>query len=258
MNKSIIIKFLSDLGLTQEEIKLYLILVEKGSLTILELSRIANINRTHVYRLVEIMRKKGFLEEIIEEYRQLVKAVDIHQLDFLIKEKERQSSFLREVFPQMNMLVSQQKILQQPTTKVVFYRGIEGIKQMGWNTLQAKKEVLGFTYRRYSEIVGEKFTYKWYEEMLARKIYFREIYSDTYLKSLKTSLTISKDPRFQQRYISSKILDINHQSDIYNNVVTHYNWYEGEIFGVEIYNEKVAQMQKQIFNLVWKMAKVKK
>jgi len=258
MNNSIIIRFLSELGLTTEEIKIYLTLTEKGSLTILELARITNINRTRVYRLVEVMHKKGLLEEIVEEYRQQVKAVDIHQLDLLIKEKERQSGFLREAFPQIGNLITQQKILQQPTTKVVFYRGVEGIKQMGWNTLQAKKEVLGFTYRQYSEIVGEKFTHKWYEEMFARKICFREIYSDTYLKSLKTPLTTSKDPLFQQRYISSKILDINHQSDIYNNVVTHYNWYEGEIFGVEIYNEKVAQMQKQIFNIVWKMAKMKK
>ena len=33
-----------------------------------------------------------------------------------------------------------------------------------------------------------------------------------------------------------------------------YNWYEGEVFGVEIQNEKIAAFQKQLFNIVWQMA----
>ncbi|MBI5452275.1 hypothetical protein HY945_02345 [Candidatus Gottesmanbacteria bacterium] len=42
--------------------------------------------------------------------------------------------------------------------------------------------------------------------------------------------------------------------DIYNEIVSIYHWHEGEIFGVEIYNEKVANMQRQLFEMVWRMA----
>lgn len=44
--------------------------------------------------------------------------------------------------------------------------------------------------------------------------------------------------------------------DIYNDVIGIYSWHEGEVFGVEIYNEKVATMHKQLFEIVWKIAKV--
>ena len=37
--------------------------------------------------------------------------------------------------------------------------------------------------------------------------------------------------------------------DIYYDVITIYNWFEGEIFGVEIKNEKVVLMNKQLFEL---------
>ncbi|EKD96520.1 MAG: hypothetical protein ACD_24C00009G0001 [uncultured bacterium] len=43
--------------------------------------------------------------------------------------------------------------------------------------------------------------------------------------------------------------------DIYNDVLALYNWHKGEVFGVEIYNDKITAMQKQIFEVLWKMAK---
>ena len=60
---------------------------------------------------------------------------------------------------------------------------------------------------------------------------------------------------FQSRYLPSSILSIDHQTDIYDDVVAFYNWHEGEVFGVEIYNDKVASMQRQIFEILWGMGK---
>lgn len=62
---------------------------------------------------------------------------------------------------------------------------------------------------------------------------------------------------FQSGYIPSALLNFNHQVDIYNNVVSFYNWHEGEVFRVEIYNDKIARMHKQLFEIVWKLGKTR-
>lgn len=259
-NKAIFESFLTKLGLTNEESLIFMTLMSKGQITILTLSRLTGINRTKIYRLVELLINKGLTNEIIDENKRYLKSVDLNKLELLVKQEEEKVKYLRDIFPQLGSFMPEISSLSHPTTKVVFYRGIEGVRQQGWNTLQAKGEIVGFTYRVYAEIVGQKFADLWAEEMTIRKLYFREILSDEYFKSNSSQskfkgITKHKSPFFKTRYIPSKILKINHQMDIYNNVVSIYNWYEGEVFGIEIYNEKVATMQKQLFEIVWKVSK---
>ena len=61
-------------------------------------------------------------------------------------------------------------------------------------------------------------------------------------------------PKYLSPVIPSQILNISHQMDTYDDVLAMYNWHQGEIFGVEIHNDKVAQVQRQIFEIVWKLA----
>ena len=136
------------------------------------------------------------------------------------------------------------------------YRGGEGIKQMVWNTLKANKEVVGYTFRVLSEIVGKEFEELWRLEFMRKNLSFRDLISDAYTSSVVEYNEETKYPKthFQSKYIPATILNINHQCDIYNDVVTYYIWKDEEIFGVEIYNKKIADMQKQLFNLAWEKA----
>ncbi len=259
MNNNQLLDFLNQLGLTEEEAQIFQSLTLKGIQTTLQISRDTGINRTHVYRLIENLKERGLVEEVVDEYRKMAKAADIHQLELLIKKEEIKTKLLKETFPTIANLISSQKETSQPGTRVLFYRGLDGIKQQGWNTLQAKKECVGFTYRLWAEVGGIKFAQEWADEWVRRKLIFREIWSDELLRSKKQNpeiKPITYDHRyFKEKYIPPDILNINHQTDVYNNVVSIYNWYEGEVFGVEIYNEKVARLQKQLFEIVWKMAK---
>ena len=259
MNKNIknssIASYLHDLGLNDEETKVFTILVDYGQLTILELARKAEINRTRVYRLLEVLKERGFIKEIIDEHRRLIQAAELHTLEFKIYEKEAQAKRLRELFPVVASLMHSHST--QPGTKVLFYRGAAGIRQMVWNALRAQGEVVGYSYRTIYDIVGTKFADEWYEEWRERNLKMRDLFSDAYLKSKPKEKITFDGAHFKSRYIPSSILDINHQMDIYNDVVGIYNWHEGEIFGVEIYNQKVAAMHKQLFEIVWKLGETK-
>ncbi|KKQ23531.1 MAG: hypothetical protein US40_C0013G0016 [Candidatus Roizmanbacteria bacterium GW2011_GWC2_37_13] len=255
MNKYTVEDFLNQLGLSDLEIKLFTSLIKKGAQTILDLSRNTEINRTKIYRIIDEMKKQGLIEEIVDENRRLAKAVDLPRLELLVKNIESKAKTLRNIFPNVSSIISSVKETFQPGTRVIFHRGVDGIKQMVWNTLSAKTEVVGYTYRRLDEIVGKKFSQEWHEEWVRRNLKMRDIYSDEYFKSLKKEKRIKYSSKnFQSRYIPSKILNVNHQVDIYNDVIAYYNWFEGEVFGVEISNRKIFVMQKQLFEIVWKMA----
>lgn len=38
----------------------------------------------------------------------------------------------------------------------------------------------------------------------------------------------------------------------YDNVVAYYNWKDGEIFGIEVYNQEIATAQRNFFEMLWR------
>ena len=128
---------------------------------------------------------------------------------------------------------------------------------MVWHTLRATHEVGGYTYRRLEEYLGNEFMEDWRDSFIRKGLIMRDIYSDEYLESRNSSPPRLSYPakHFISRYIPNKTFKINLQMDIYNDVVAQYNWHEGEVFGVEIYNVKTAEFHKQLFEIVWKMGK---
>ncbi len=251
-----ILTYLNRLGLEPEESQVYLALAEKNTLTAAQIAQETTIPKTTVYRRLENLKKLNLVEEIVDEYKRLFKPASPTVLDQLIRQKEEEIQTIKAALPKLVQTLIGQSGALDKETKVVFYRGGEGIKQMLWNTLRAKKEIVGYTYRIMSDITGRKFAWKWNQEFNFLHLSGRDLYSDEFLKSKKNPDNIEPGnwDNWPSRYISPKILDIQHQMDIYNDVVGIYNWHEGEVFGVEIYNEKVAKMQKQIFDIVWKLA----
>lgn len=254
LTHTLIQQFLSKLGFSKEEIKIYTTLAKYGDLSILELSRKSGVQRTKIYRLVKTMIDKNIIEETVSSAGIRLKASDPDILEQLLYEQEENTVLLKKLLPDIQKGISNIASQAQPGTKIIFYRGQAGVKQMIWNTLDARTGILGFTYRRLSELTDEKFAKKWHKECLARDIFFRELYSDGYLLSIDSGRKPLNE--YESRYIPPDILNIKYQSDIYNNIVSHYSWHKGEVLGIEIHNKQIAKMQKQIFDILWKIAEL--
>ncbi len=260
VDKSELNEFLKNLNLSPEEIKIFQVLSSFGSLPILQIAKKTNIPRTTLYRMMESMKKKGLVEEVVDEHRVKYKTTGLTNLEMMVKTKEEETQKLKSLLPSVSNLLMGIVETKQPETEVKFYKGQEGIRQMVWNTLKADKYVQGYTYRTILEIVGEEFADNWKVEFYARGLSGRDIYSDEYLKSVNRTKPIltPTDTGWESRYFPDTQLLVDHQIDIYDNVVSFYNWYKGDIFGVEIYNEKVARLQKQIFEILWGLGKKEK
>ncbi len=252
----VIHEFFNTLGLNQEETEVFLTLSKNGEMTVLQLSRLTDIPRTNLYRIIDRLKKNSLAADLIDNHRIKVKAATFENLKRLVIEKEIQIKNLKQSLPRLISVFPQINGLYQPNTHVLYYRGQSGIKQMLWNILKTEGEFRGYTYITPVEAIGKKFSVEWALEFNLRKIKARDLYSDSYLLSIKKNPypKIISWPTWESKYISPEIISIDHQIDIYNDVVAYYDWSGTEIFGVEIHNQKVANLQKQIFDAMWKLA----
>jgi len=256
----IIEEFLEKLGFSSDATLLYLTLVQNGPLSLLAASRKSGLERTRLYRLVDELVQKGLIEEIPRYKRRTFKAADLSTLQMMVEELELKSQVLSNTFPAFS-----QALMSLPAqfskNNVIFYHGPEGIKQMCWHILRTKDIYRTYSYKFWEEMTGQKFVLKLDEEMIKMKLKVRDIFSDQYFDYKANWVKIhGGKPEgdwswWRARYISEKVLKIDQNIDIYNDVVAYYHWQGEETFGVEIYNQRVADFHKQMHDIVWKMAK---
>lgn len=251
-------ELLTNLGLNYDEVAVCSALVGKIPISTLALARATGIPRTNVYRILESLKVKGLVAEIVDEKRTLVKAADYSRFEFLVSREKEKAASLENLLPEVKEALSSPVGQSAPDTKVLFYRGKDGLWQQVFNELRAKDEIVGYTLLSFEDIVGKKLAQKYREERLLMDIKSREILADDdkYLTSetLKYMRQSALFKNYEARYLPRQKMKINHNLVIYNDVVSFLNWYEGEIFGVEIYNRNIADLQRQIFNLLWPTA----
>lgn len=254
MNKQNISSQLSSFGLDEVEINIYLHLLEKGSKTPLDLSRDTNINRSRIYRYLDRLKSKKLIEEVNLGRGITLKASNPHNLELLIMEKEQEVKVQRESLPD---ILSELKNIGKETDKSIeikHYHGTDGLKQMLWNHLSAKKEILVFGFENRNNIAGKAFAEKIRYEQVSRKITKIEIENATDQGDYWYTDVPNFGKFYKSRYIPTKILDIKQYQVIFNDTISILNWADGNKVGVEIANSPFVGMYKQIFWKFWEIA----
>lgn len=262
MDREIVSKTLKTLGFKNHEILIFFALIKNGPLTISEISKYTQIPRTTVHRVIIMMLKKELVERIIKHKFNLIKAQDPEYLKVILKEKV---STINNVEKNINSVVSSLKAYSTPAikrTEVMYYEGREGIKQLLWNELSAKTEVLSLTYRTLSEITGKEFIIRWWNENIQRKIKNKCIgnpgtseMKNAVDKDIKEKYLPTPPILLEERIIKKNVIKIIQETFLYNNVYAIVQWDRNQAFGIEIYNEVVADQEREIFKILWKMAK---
>lgn len=248
-----IMEFVQKLGYSVEAARVYRTLAVRGPLTLSELSREAEIERTALYRQVPHWVAQGLLEELLAYKSHRYAAAEPTRMANRIMEEKKRVEELERELPVIESLVGEWAGKQR--TKTRYYRGVEGIKQIMWNETRAKGELLGYTYRNMEEIAGVKFFKEWVVELEKQKIVSRDLRSDEFIASMKRPgyerVHIAKS---SWRYLPDAVMKLSHNLDIYNNTIAIYYWGENDVFGVEIENEKIAETQRSIWQTMWGLA----
>lgn len=90
------ISTMMDLGLTNNQARIYLALIELGPSKAEEISKFSQITRQDVYRVIPSLQKMGFIESTLSR-PMILKPVPLQEtLSILVKRKEKETAELRE------------------------------------------------------------------------------------------------------------------------------------------------------------------
>lgn len=125
---------LERLGLDKREAKVYLVLLSLGTSTVSLISRKTKIERTQVYRILDLLIDKGLVSFVTENRTRKFSASDPEKILFQLKEKE--AAFM-EILPKLRKISSAGE-KEEPSVEV--YRGTRGMKAMVNEILKIKKD----------------------------------------------------------------------------------------------------------------------
>ncbi|MEI8067953.1 MAG: helix-turn-helix domain-containing protein [Candidatus Shapirobacteria bacterium] len=245
-----LIILLKPFGLTDEESKIYLNLLENNTLGALSISRNLHIGRTKVYRILDKLIEKQLVTQQLDDAGFKFKANHPSQLDLILNKKEIELSNLKKTLPKTLDILKDFIGTNKPESKVLFYRGKEGLSQVNWNLLKTKGEFLSYEVSTADAYMPHNEAEKLRQQLFDKKIYSRSLSN---LEKLGTFSSIKEIEKFQKiNYISPKIITIKADIFIYNDIYTICHFLEdGDIFCLEMQNATFANLQRQIFENLW-------
>lgn len=227
---------LKEAGLTENESKIYLALIDLGSALAGKISRKTGLHRRTVYDVTETLIQKGLVSYILENNRRLFTASDPNNI---IKSLEEKKNMLAPLVHELNSKFNSSKKKEQTN----FYRGKNGLKLVFESQLEHSEIlVLGANREAYKSI---PYYFKWFNERRKQKrVSLRVITSD---KSIQPKM-LAQTRYLPEKYASPMVINI------YGNSVAMILWGERP-FAIVVEQEEFAEGYKKYFELMWRIAK---
>lgn len=240
--------YFAKLGFASEIADIYLALHTNGPQTLSTLSRTSGVERTRLYRLLDELTASNLVEAEVSYKRGLLKAAPIANLHILINQKELEVASLKEELGLIEQVLGRNQ-LSSPATRVQFYHGPEGIRQMLWNALKATTPLYAYSFHILDEFVGRPFMHRWSEEFTQRGLTEHLIMSDAFVESWQRYSAPDKSGNRRIRgihynYIAPDVFPITHSCCVYDDVTTYFSWLDGDVYGIEVYNRGIADTQR--------------
>ncbi|MFZ5955294.1 MAG: TrmB family transcriptional regulator [Nanoarchaeota archaeon] len=237
---------LNEIGLNDDEIKIYICLLKKNSQLASDISRNTKINRSHVYQLLERLIAKGFVSYIIKNNKKYFNSINPEKILEIIKEKENK---LKLVMPQLLDLSCSSSL----KPKVEILEGKEGIKTILNEILRLNKNWFAFGSSGMAPEILPYYVEAWEKQREKRKISLKAIL-DISEQGRKRGKELSKLKYTQIKHIAS---ENSNPSSIwgYGDRIVFIIWNKENSFAIRIISEEILEKYVGYFNLLWKSAK---
>jgi HTH-type transcriptional regulator, sugar sensing transcriptional regulator len=238
---------LIDLGLSEEESKIYLTVLELGGSFASTIARKAKTPRVNCYYILEKLQKKGL---ITSNLKGNVKFFVAEPPQVLVNQMEDRYKDAQKLLPELLSITNTHAF--KPIIRS--YEGLEGVKTMFEHSLNAKSEIMGYTnlealgellpdyLPNYSKkVVKKKLKTRWLSPSSEKaRNYISTFYPENYPKELVEIL-----------FVNPKEFGFENQISIYENFVAIVSLNKDELIGVLIESAVHARTQRAIFNLSW-------
>jgi sugar-specific transcriptional regulator TrmB len=232
-------KDLTKLGLSTNESKIYLALLELGHALAGEISKKTQINRTTTYDSLERMIEKGIVAFFIQANRKVFQPISPDRFLDIVREQE---IAVKEIVPKLQVQFSLSKEREESN----IYKGRKGIKTILANILACDGYVAFGSGGRFFEVMKYDFTIfqKRKRELgIASKVIVEEsARASDYVRQAYTKF----------RFIPDEYSSLT-TTFVYGDNVAIVIWSEVPV-AVVIKSRGVAESYSHYFNLLWKQA----
>lgn len=234
-----IAKILSETGLKDSHIQVYLACLELGSAPILDIAGRSGMPRSTCYTVLESLQRKGFVSSFLKKRVKYFSAEDPRKVSALLKERTR---LFDSSLPQLMAMYGKAKT--KPSVR--FYEGKQGMKLILDEILDEAKNLVSFSSAEplfYSLEFFENFV----QERVRRKIPIRVIFSDSPKARERAAALPSL---LGQAKIVSELPGFDGITFLYGEKVIMFSFGK-ELESLVIESKELSDMQKALFNSLW-------
>jgi sugar-specific transcriptional regulator TrmB len=239
-------KTLKKLGFTLREARIYLACLEIGPSSVQDIAKKARVKRPTAYLAINTLIDKGLMSRYELKRGQNFVAEDPTILQSQLDERE---SELAGIMPLLNAITNRKT--DKPAVR--FYESREGLKAIYEDTLKQKKgsEILAYgsiedMFKSLPEFLPDYITRR-----VKTGIKVRAILKET--SSAKKFLRAGKKEMREVRTLAERIFPTKIEINIYENKMAMYSFQNQS--GLIIEDEEIANTQKAIFEILWKVAR---
>jgi HTH-type transcriptional regulator, sugar sensing transcriptional regulator len=241
---------LKNLGLSDNEAKVYLAMLELGPATVLEIAAKAAINRPTTYVQIETLKKKGLVSTQTKGKKLIYIPESPEQLEHLLERESREvedkMDDLKAVLPELTTMFN----LSDEKPQVRFFEGKEGLIKIQDEFLKNKgKESISLSSADDVVNVFPGHPEKYTPRRVKKGIKSRLIYTSRRGPFLKNDPDLLREVKFISPEKLPFVLDVL----VYDDVVAIANL-KGKISGVIIKNKGIAESFKSLLNFIWNIA----
>ena len=245
---------LEKIGLSKAEIKVYISLLELGSVPSGSIVTETEFRKSTVYESIRRLQEKGLVSHIIKNGMKYFEATEPERIIDFIQEQKRK---LNETETQAKELIIELKKgfdILKPHAEAHVLVGIEGFKTMRRDVLRnAKGEhlLLGAISREDEVMPG--FFDDWNKQRQKKKVHLRILHKESAREK-----AMSKKG-FMGRYFETKFLPEELESppiiNIYGDRVVNVLWKKNYPLCFLLINKEIADSYRKYFEYLWDLAK---
>jgi len=236
---------LEGLGLTRNEARVYVTLLEVGKSHIGQISEKTRMHRRTIYDCLERLIDRGLVSFVLEGKTRFFIAVNPSKLKDMAEEKEAK---IEQILPKLLSIAKKSK----EKTEVNVYSGKEGLKNVMEDLIKSKPKMwLSLTSAAKARQAFPIYLDQFHEKRVKEKIFLKIVFAKNEgimkrAKELKkTKLTEVKFTNFEY------VMPISIW--IYNDKISFLLW-DSET-GIIIRNKETSDSFRHYFELIWRISK---
>lgn len=233
---------LENLGLTKNQVKIYISLLKLGEATAQSIMKESGLHRSRVYDSLENLCEQGIVSFVVRDFKKYFQAIEPEKLvEFLEEKKEA----LVQIIPELKKIEGMKK--EEINAQV--YKGKEGLKAIHYEMIKEGKEifVLGAKGLIFSDM--PYFIDNFEKQRIKKKIKMHCLWDDEDAKKRSDKQALVEGRILPQGFSSNGVVNI------FGNKVATVLWKEKYPSGFVIDNKDIADSYRKWFNLIWKIAK---